>query len=113
MSDFPEVNKDNFEDEVIKSDTLVLVYFWAEWCGACKMANQVLKTIAEENSDILKVVAVNADSEKSLLEEYKINKMPTILFCINGNVEDEIYGALQKLYIQDIIRRICNKKELR
>lgn len=113
MNDFIEVHTNNFDELVLNAEKLVLVYFWAEWCGPCYMANDILKQIVKENEDILTIVKVNADIETSLVDQYNINKLPTVLFCYQGKIEEEIYGAIPRLHIIDKIRRICNEKELR
>ena len=77
-----EVNKDNFEEEVLKSDKKVLVDFWADWCGPCKMLSPVIDKLAEELEDV-KVCKVNVDTEPTISIEYNIMSIPTLLVFEN------------------------------
>ena len=82
-----EVNKDNFEEEVLKSDKKVLVDFWADWCGPCKMLSPVIDKLAEELEDV-KVCKVNVDTEPTISIEYNIMSIPTLLVfenCVEVN----------------------------
>lgn len=72
-----EVNKDNFEEEVLKSDKKVLVDFWADWCGPCKMLSPVIDKLAEELEDV-KVCKVNVDTEPTISIEYNIMSLSLI-----------------------------------
>ena len=81
-----EVNKDNFEEEVLKSDKKVLVDFWADWCGPCKMLSPVIDKLAEELDDV-KVCKVNVDTEPTISIEYNIMSIPTLIVFENC-VED-------------------------
>lgn len=77
-----EVNKDNFEEEVLKSDKKVLVDFWADWCGPCKMLSPVIDKLAEELDDV-KVCKVNVDTEPTISIEYNIMSIPTLIVFEN------------------------------
>ena len=82
-----EVNKDNFEEEVLKSDKKVLVDFWADWCGPCKMLSPVIDKLAEELDDV-KVCKVNVDTEPTISIEYNIMSIPTLIVfenCVEVN----------------------------
>ena len=80
-----EVNKDNFEEEVLKSDKKVLVDFWADWCGPCKMLSPVIDKLAEELDDV-KVCKVNVDTEPTISIEYNIMSIPTLFEnCVEVN----------------------------
>jgi thioredoxin 1 len=91
-----EVNGTSFETEVLKSEQPVVVDFWAEWCGPCKMLAPVLDEIATENAGRFKVVKVNVDDNPELAAQYRISAIPTLLFFSNGNVTEQSVGAISK-----------------
>ena len=84
---------ENFDLEVAKSDTPVVVDFWAEWCGPCKMIAPMLEQLATEYSGKVKVGKVNIDQFQQLAVQYRINSIPTLLFFKNGQVVDQVVGA--------------------
>ncbi len=86
----------NFDAEVLQSDTPVLVDYWAEWCGPCKMIAPVLDEIANEYGDKLKVVKLNIDENQSTPPKYGIRGIPTLMLFKNGNIEATKVGALSK-----------------
>ena len=93
----------NFETEVLKSDTLVLVDFWAPWCGPCRLVAPVLDEIAEENDGKVKVVKVNVDENQALSQRYGIRGIPTMMFFKGGEQVDMTVGAAMKDRIQEKI----------
>ncbi|HQU97616.1 MAG TPA: thioredoxin TrxA [Nitrosomonas sp.] len=86
----------NFDAEVLQSDTPVLVDYWAEWCGPCKMIAPVLDEIANEYGDKLKVVKLNIDENQSTPPKYGIRGIPTLMLFKNGSIEATKVGALSK-----------------
>ncbi|GKS68478.1 thioredoxin [Nitrosomonas sp. PY1] len=86
----------NFDTEVLQSATPVLVDYWAEWCGPCKMIAPVLDEIANEYGDKLKVVKLNIDENQSTPPKYGIRGIPTLMLFKNGNIEATKVGALSK-----------------
>lgn len=80
-------------DSVVGSAGIVLVDFWAAWCGPCKMMLPVLEKLAEENVDVLSVVKVNADDQPDLVSRFNVFSIPTILVYVNGEVVKTIVGA--------------------
>lgn len=101
-----EVNESNFEDEVIYSDVPVLVDFWAEWCGPCRMLGPVVSAIAEKYDGKLKVCKLNVEEAMSLADEYNIENIPAIKFFKNGDVVEESMGFVQQPVLEEIIERI-------
>ena len=86
----------NFDAEVLQSATPVLVDYWAEWCGPCKMIAPVLDEVANEYGDKLKVVKLNIDENQSTPPKYGIRGIPTLMLFKNGNIEATKVGALSK-----------------
>ena len=90
------VTDDSFDTEVIKSAQPVLVDYWAEWCGPCKMIAPILDEIATEYSGRLKVAKLNIDDNQNVPAKYGIRGIPTLMLFKNGNVEATKVGALSK-----------------
>jgi thioredoxin 1 len=97
------VDEANFDNEVVKSTQPVLVDFWAEWCGPCKMIAPVLDEIAREKAGSVKVATVNVDENQSLSLRYNIRAIPTLLFFKNGQLRDQITGMTSK---KDLLSRL-------
>ncbi len=94
-----KVTAGNFESEVLKSATPVLVDFWADWCGPCKMIAPVLEEVAEELAGKLKVLKVNVDESQDLAGQFGIMSIPTLLLFKNGKVVKQLVGAMGKAQI--------------
>jgi len=93
----------DFESEVIRADKLVIVDFWAEWCGPCKMIAPLLDEIAKELPDKVKIVKVNVDQEQQLAQQYGIYNIPTLLFFKGGEVREQVVGtAAKKVLVEKI-----------
>jgi thioredoxin 1 len=86
----------NFEQEVLKSATPVVVDFWAEWCGPCKMIAPMLEELAGEYAGKVKIGKVNTDQSQQLAVQYRINSIPTLLFFKAGQVVDQVIGLKSK-----------------
>jgi len=91
-----EVNDINFDDLVIKSDKPVVVDFWAEWCGPCRMVAPIMEEISQEYEGKVLVVKCDVDSSPSVSEKYSIRNIPTILFFKDGKIADKQVGAVPK-----------------
>ena len=91
-----KVSDNSFEDDVLRSDQPVLVDFWAEWCGPCKMIAPILTEIAEEYKGRLKIAKLNIDENPSIPPKFGIRGIPTLILFKNGTVEGQKVGALSK-----------------
>ena len=90
------ISDESFEEEVLQSERPVLIDYWAEWCGPCKMIAPVLAEIATEYSDRLKVVKLNIDDNPQTPPKYGIRGIPTLMVFKNGQVEATKVGAVSK-----------------
>lgn len=91
-----EVNDSNFEEIVIKSDKPVLVDFWAEWCGPCRMIAPALEEISDEYNGKALVTKCDVDNSPGVAARFGIRNIPTVLFFKNGQVADKQVGAVPK-----------------
>ena len=97
MSDaIVHISDDSFEADVLQSDIPVLVDYWAEWCGPCKMLSPILDELAEEKGDSCKIAKVNIDDCRDLAVEYGVKSIPMLLFFNQGEVKDEVVGVVNK-----------------
>ena len=91
-----ELTSQNFDEKVLKSDKPVLVDFWAEWCGPCKMIGPTIDSIATEYADKLVVGKLNVDNDPTIAQTYGIRNIPTMLIFKGGVVVDKLVGAMAK-----------------
>lgn len=101
-----EINESKFNDEVINSDKLVLVDFWAPWCGPCKMVAPVVEDISKEYSDKLKVVKVNVDENAGIASKYQVMNIPTLMLFKNGDVVNKMVGFQPKPALERAINKM-------
>lgn len=92
------VNKNNFNQEVLNSDKPVLMDFWAPWCGPCRMVVPLVEEIAKERSDI-KVVKINVDEGQELAMQFGVMSIPTLVVMKNGKIVNQVTGARPKAQI--------------
>ena len=98
------ITKENFEQEVLKSEVPVLLDFWAPWCGPCKMLVPIVEEIAEEVSDF-KVGKVNVDEESDLAMQYGVQSIPTLVVVENGAVVNKAVGFQAKDKVLALVRK--------
>jgi len=97
------LNESNFDHEVTQNEKAVIVDFWAEWCGPCKMIAPLLDEIAREKAASVKVAKVNVDENQSLSLKYNIRAIPALLFFKNGQLRDQVTGVTSK---KDLLSRL-------
>ena len=98
-----EVDGSNFEEVVLQSEGPVLVDFWAEWCGPCKMLSPIIEEVASENTDNVKICKLDIDKAKHIAEKYGVMSIPTVMLFKSGEEVERAVGFRPK---QDIIRII-------
>jgi len=96
------ITKENFEQEVLKSDLPVLVDFWAAWCGPCKMVAPVIEELSEELAETVKVGKLNVDEESELAAQYGVMSIPTMIVFKNGEVAGQAIGARGKEELKEL-----------
>jgi thioredoxin len=106
MSDEMKVTTATFEAEVVKSAIPVVADFWAEWCGPCRMIAPVLKELAKDYKDKLKVAKINMDEEPDLASRYSIQSIPTLLFFKGGQVVKQQIGAVPRPVLEKIFKEL-------
>lgn len=98
-----EINNENFEQEVLKSNKTVLIDFYAEWCGPCQMLSPIVEQVAQENDNI-KVVKVNVDENQSLAVEFGIKAIPTLIVIKEGKEANRAVGMLSKAELLELVK---------
>ena len=98
------ITEENFENEVLNSEIPVILDFYADWCGPCKMMSPIIAQIAEELRDSAKVGKVNSDENMNLTEKFEIMSIPTIIIFKNGNISKTFVGVTSKSEIIDAVK---------
>lgn len=106
MSSVSEIGDSDFESEVLQSDTLVLVDFWAPWCGPCKSIAPVLEEISNSYSGKIKVVKLNVDENPRTPTSYNVRGIPNLVFFKGGAVVEQIVGAVPKEQLVEAIDKL-------
>lgn len=101
-----KISSQNYEEEVLKADKPVIIDFYADWCGPCRMMSPIIDEIAEEKVDNIKVGKVNVDENQDLAMEYGVMSIPTIVIIKNGKVEKTFVGVREKNEILGAIGNI-------
>lgn len=97
------ITRNNFEQEVLRSDKPVLIDFWASWCGPCRMLSPVISEIAEEFGDKVKVCKVNVDQEGDLAAAFHVSSIPTLVVLKDGKITNSMVGVRPKAQIVGMI----------
>ncbi len=103
-----EVTDANFESEVLKSEQPVLVDFWAEWCGPCRMVAPIVEELAKEYNGTLKVGKMDVDSNPQVSMQYGIRSIPTLLVFKGGRVVEQVVGAVPKRILTEKVSKHLN-----
>ncbi len=103
MAEAIEITDATFEQEVLKSDTPVLVDFWAVWCGPCRMIHPIVEELAKEYDGKLKVARVDVDKNSQTATQFRIMSIPSLLFFKNGEKVDQVIGAVPK---QQLVEKV-------
>jgi thioredoxin 1 len=102
------LTKDNFDQQVLKSITPVLVDFWAEWCGPCKMIAPILDELSDEYAGKVSIGKVNIDDQQNLATEYGVRAIPTLLLFQHGQVAEQIVGLRSKRDLKASFDKLTN-----
>ena len=106
------ITDSNFEAEVLNSDKPVLIDFWAEWCGPCKMIAPLIEQLASEYDGKIKVGKLDVDENQQTAMKYGVRSIPTVLFLKEGEVKDTIIGAVNKSIFVEKLNTLLLKKDL-
>jgi thioredoxin 1 len=100
-----QISDQNFENEVLKSDKPVLVDFWAEWCGPCRMVAPLLDQLADEMDGKVRIAKLNVDENQQIAYQFQVSSIPTFILFKNGQMADRMMGAMPKSAFENFINR--------
>ena len=100
-------NENNFADEVIKSDIPVMIDFYAEWCGPCRMMSPIVEQFAKDYDGKIKIGKINVDEESDLAMRFGVQSIPSFIFVKDGKVIDRITGALPKPILKNYLDELA------
>ena len=103
------LSESNWEEEVIKSNIPVIVDFWAEWCMPCRMVSPIVEKISNEYEERIKVGKLNVDENPSIATRYRIMAIPAVLFFKNGDLVDQVVGAVPKRVLEEKVKKVLNE----
>lgn len=106
MGDVKAVTKDSWDAEVLQANGVVLVDFWAAWCGPCRMVSPIVDDLSKEYEGRVKVLKLNTDENPDVAGRYQIMGIPTIMFFKDGKVVDKLVGALSKPQYKEKIEKL-------
>ena len=106
MADITEVTDQNFEAEVLQSDKPAIIDFWAEWCAPCRQIAPVIKELAAQYGDQVKIVKMDIDANPATPGRYGVRAIPTILAFQGGQVVEQLQGARPKADFEDMVKKL-------
>ena len=106
MADIVDVTDQNFEAEVLQSDTPTIIDFWAEWCAPCRAIAPIVKDLAEQYGEKVKIVKMNIDENPSTPAKYEVRAIPTVLAFRDGEVVEMLQGARPKGDFEEMVQKL-------
>jgi len=106
MAEILDVTDQSFEAEVLQSETPAIIDFWAEWCAPCRAIAPIVKDLAEQYGDKVKIVKMNIDENPSTPAKYEVRAIPTVLAFRNGEVVEMLQGARPKSAFEEMVRKL-------
>jgi len=106
MADVAEVTDQNFEQEVLNSDQPAIIDFWAEWCAPCRAISPIIKELAAEYGDQVKIVKMDIDAHPNTPGKYGVRAIPTVLAFKGGQVVDQLQGARPKGDFEEMVKKL-------
>ena len=106
MAEIVEVTDQDFEAEVLQSETPAIIDFWAEWCAPCRAIAPIVKDLAESYGDKVKIVKMNIDENPSTPAKYQVRAIPTVLAFRNGEVVEMLQGARPKAAFEEMVQKL-------